>query len=180
MIAIVGMPGSGKSIAVSYIEKKGIPFIRFGDITDEGLKKESLEINPQNEKIFREKLRAEKGMAAYAIESKAKIDDLFMRNKTIAIDGLYSWEEYVYLKNLYPSLVLIALVSDSEIRYKRLSERKVRPLTLEEAKNRDEAEIEKLNKGGPIAFANYFIENNGDDINALYKKIDEVLVKLNI
>ena len=46
LIAFVGMPGAGKSEAVAYIEKKNIPFIRFGDLTDQQLIAHNLEINP--------------------------------------------------------------------------------------------------------------------------------------
>ena len=43
IIAIIGMPGAGKSEVISYIKNKGIPFVRFGKITDEGLKRAGLE-----------------------------------------------------------------------------------------------------------------------------------------
>ena len=44
-------------------------------------------------------------------------------------------------------------------RYARLSKRKVRPLNTEEAAGRDKAEIENVNKGGPIAMADFTILN---------------------
>jgi dephospho-CoA kinase len=52
------------------------------------------------------------------------------------------------------------------IRYPRLAGRPVRPLTAEEAASRDKSEIENLNKGGPIAMADYVIpnEHNLDDL----------------
>ena len=49
------------------------------------------------------------------------------------------------------------------IRYNRLSNRKVRPLTAVDAEKRDYAEIEYLYKGGPIAIADYYIDNNSDE-----------------
>jgi dephospho-CoA kinase len=180
ILAIIGMPGAGKSEAISYIEAKGIPFVRFGQITDEGLAKAGLPVTAENEQNFREKLRRELGMAAYAIQSKSKIDALLEKNKAIAIDGLYSWEEYVYLKKIYPNLILITIFAESGKRYARLTTREVRPLSVEEARKRDIAELEKLNKGGPIAIADYFIENSDDDKEALHKKIDTLLMRLNL
>ncbi len=172
------MPGSGKSEAIAYLKTKGIPSIRFGQITEDGLTANGFSITPENEQNFREKLRDELGMAAYAIKAKPHIDELLAKEKMIAIDGLYSWEEYVTLKKEYKNLILIALVVDSHKRHVRLSDRPIRPFSIEEAKDRDVAEIEKLHKGGPIAIAHYYIENNGDDKETLYRKIDTILNKI--
>lgn len=180
IIAIIGMPGSGKSEAISYIKSKGIPCIRFGELTDEGLANAGIPLTPENERIFREKLREELGMAAYAIQSKPKIDALLADNACIAIDGLYSWEEYLYLKKEYKGLTLVAMITGAQQRYERLKTRAVRPLTPEEARERDIAEIEHLNKGGPIAIADYYLENTDDTIEALHQKIDTLLEKLQV
>ncbi|MBI4078946.1 MAG: AAA family ATPase [Candidatus Levybacteria bacterium] len=180
LLAIVGMPGAGKSGAVSYIQKKGIPFVRFGQVTDEGLRAQGLTLTPENEKAFRENLRAQLGMAAYAIASKSKIEELLKANAVVVIDGLYSWEEYLFLKKEFPNLLLIHVYAEPQIRYKRLSERLVRPISFEKSRERDMAEIENLNKGGPIAIADYLIDNNSSNIQDLYKKIDELLDHLKI
>src|ERR1700722_273176 len=101
------MPGAGKSQATEYLQQQGIPFVRFGQLTDETVVNMGLEITPHNERIVRERLRKELGMAAYAIKAKPKIDALLKQHSVIALDGLYSWEEYVFLKRDYPQLVLI-------------------------------------------------------------------------
>lgn len=178
IIAIVGMPGAGKSETISYLQTKGIPFVRFGQITEDGLIKEGLTITPENEKHFRESFRGKHGMAAYARESQPKIDALLAKESLIAIDGLYSWEEYVTLRDAYESLVIVAIVADAAIRHERLGKRAVRPLTSDEARKRDVAEIENLNKAGPIAVADYYIDNNSDDKAALSQKIEAVLEKI--
>ncbi|MCL5970650.1 MAG: AAA family ATPase [Patescibacteria group bacterium] len=180
IIAIVGMPGAGKSEVTNYLEKKGMPSVRFGDITDLGVKELGIDLTPENEKVFREKLRKELGMEAYAVKSEAKIEKLLENNNVVVINGLYSWEEYIYLKNKFPNLVLIHVCAEPEIRYKRLANRSVRPLNFEESRGRDIAEIEGLSKGGPIAIADYMIENNSDNINDLYQKLDNLLKRLGI
>jgi dephospho-CoA kinase len=162
IIAIVGMPGAGKSVAAEFFRKKGIPILRFGDQTDISLKELNLERNEKNERYVREKLRKELGMAAMAKKIEPRILDAEKSHATIILDGLYSWEEYIYLTNKFPQLKLLCIWAPSGVRYARLAHRPVRPLTLEEAKSRDIAEIEKLNKGGPIAIADYIITNNGD------------------
>ncbi|MDO8657240.1 MAG: AAA family ATPase [Candidatus Levybacteria bacterium] len=180
ILAIVGMPGSGKSETTSYLKEKRFQTVRFGQVTDEGVTLLNLPLTPENERMFREKIRRELGMAAYAIKSKSKIENLLKENDVVIIDGLYSWEEYKYLKDEYQNLLLIHVYAEPQIRYKRLAERAIRPIDTKESRKRDIAELEKLNKGGPIAIADYLIENNTDDINELYQKIDKLLKRLGI
>lgn len=180
ILAFVGMPGAGKSEAIAYIEKKGIPFLRFGQITDEGVKALGLPLISENERKVREQLREELGMAAYAIKSKPKLADLLKEHEVIAIDGLYSWEEYTYLKKDFPNLILINIYAEPQVRYARLEKRPIRPVPAEKSRARDIAEIEKLNKGGPIAIADHLLENNGEHIEELYQKIDTLFERLHI
>lgn len=180
LIAFVGMPGSGKTEAVSFLQKKGFPTVRFGDLTEEKLQEQNLAITPENEKIAREALRQEYGMAAYAVKSKPKIDVMFVQHETVIVDGLYSWEEYLFLTEAYENMFVICVYTQRLVRYDRLAKRQVRPLTHDQAEARDRAEIENLNKGGPIAMADYMLENNSDKKETLYKKIDELLDHLDI
>jgi dephospho-CoA kinase len=180
IIAFVGMPGSGKSTASAYLQQKGLPFIRFGDLTDETVKLLGLPLNPENEKLAREKLRIEQGMAVYAIQAESKIRSLLANHPVIILDGLYSWEEYVFLKKRFSQLTVIHIYAEPEVRYKRLASRKVRPLSFEQARVRDLSELEKLNKGGPIAIADYLIENNNDDIMHLHGQIDALMRRLEL
>lgn len=89
LVAIVGMCGSGKSIASEYFEKLGYKKIYLGGITMDKLKEENLEVNPENEKMMRERLRREYGMGAYALLSIPKIEELIDK-ENVVLDGLYS------------------------------------------------------------------------------------------
>lgn len=180
VIAVVGMAGSGKSKVVAYLAQKGIPYVRFGELTDESLKEQGLAVTAENEQRFREDIRKKLGMAAYAIKAKPKIEELLKTHSIIVLDGLYSWEEYIFLKKEFPNIILICIYAEPRIRYERLTQRQIRPLSFEEARTRDIRELEILNKGGPIAIADYLIENNEDDIESLYKKIDTLLARLSI
>ena len=51
IIAIVGMCGSGKSVASDYLESIGYKKVYFGGVTMEKLKENGMEINPENERI---------------------------------------------------------------------------------------------------------------------------------
>lgn len=160
LVAIVGMVGSGKSELSKLFEEIGYKRIRFGDITEEVINKHGLQVNEENERKIREKLRDKYGMEAYAKLNLPKIQEALKANNVI-IDGLYSWEEYLYLKEKFNKIIFLAVYSSLEIRYDRLSDRDIRPLTKEQARERDNAEIENLNKAVPIAMADYTILNVG-------------------
>ncbi|MBR3661242.1 MAG: AAA family ATPase [Bacilli bacterium] len=177
IIAIVGMCGSGKSVASDYLESIGYKKVYFGGVTMEKLKESNMEINPENEKYMREKLRDELGMAAYAKILLPRIIE-YSTTDDVVLDGLYSWDEYVVLKEkLGDKLTMVAIVTDKYLRYDRLTKREIRPLTNEEALKRDIAEIENLAKGGPISIADFYILNNYDKetyINNLKNILDKI------
>ena len=160
IIAIVGMCGSGKSVACQLLEEKSFKKVYFGGVTLDKLKEEGLEDTPENEKYMREELRSELGMGSYAIILLPKIKEL-AKNDDVVLDGLYSWDELKILKEEFADeLTTIAIITDKALRYQRLSMRPERSLTKEEAEKRDIAEIENIAKAGPIAYADYYIDNN--------------------
>ena len=179
IIAIVGMCGSGKSVACEYLENKGYKKVYFGGVTMDVLKKENKEVNPENEREVRERLRREYGMSAYATLSLPKIEE-YVKESNVVIDGLYSWEELKVLKEKFPNILVLAIVANKTLRYNRLAEREIRPLTNVEANTRDVSEIENLQKGGPIVYADYYILNNDDydkymiDIKKTIKEMEEL------
>ena len=159
VVAIVGMAGSGKSEVASVFENSGFVRIRFGDVTDEAVQKRGLELNEANERYVRELLRQEHGMSAYARLNLPGIDSS-LKQADVIIDGLYSWEEYTFLKDYYrDNFHVVAVWASPSTRYARLSHRSVRGLAPEEAAGRDRAEIENSHKGGPIAVADFTIIN---------------------
>lgn len=172
IVAIVGMCGSGKSIASKYFEDLGYKNVYFGGVTMEKLKEAGLEVTPENEKMMREKLRRELGMGAYAKVLLPRILEL-SKDCDVVLDGLYSWSELKILEEEF-DMRTIAIVCDKNLRYDRLSKRDVRPFNNEEAKKRDITEIENIEKAGPIAYADYFIYNNGS-MEEYYKRLDEII-----
>lgn len=185
-IALVGMCGSGKSVVADALVEKGFQFFRFGQITLDIIMEEGMEVNEINERAIREGLRKEYGMGAYAIKNMPKIDT-FLANGNVVGDGLYSWAEYKILKDKYGDrLVIIAVYAPPKLRYDRLSNRKQsdddkeirnRQLSAEQAKSRDFSEIENLDKGGPIAMADFTLVNTGQ-VPELLKQLENVLGQL--
>lgn len=177
IVAIVGMCGAGKSVASDLLEEMGYQKVYFGGVTMDKLKEANLEITPENEKYMREKLRADLGMGAYAIVLLPKIIENFSKGNTV-LDGLYSWDELKILRNeLGDNLAVIAVTADRDLRYSRLAARPVRPFTIEQAEARDIAEIENSAKGGPIAMADYYIDNN-HDIETYKKRLLEIIEQI--
>jgi dephospho-CoA kinase len=177
LAAVVGMTGAGKSEVSHLFEKSGFIRIRFGDVTDEEVRKRGLELNEENERSTRELLRQKYGMAAYAVLNLSRID-LALKQQDVVVDGLYSWEEYNFLKNYFgDSFSVVAVWASPRTRYARLEKRADRRLTPEEATGRDKAEVENINKAGPIAMADFTILNDSS-LKELAKKTRVVIVSI--
>jgi len=177
VVAIVGMAGAGKTEVARLFEKDGYTRIRFGDATDDEARKQGLKLSEEKERRIREQIRKKYGMAAYAMLNLSRIDQALKRSPVV-IDGLYSWEEYKFLQNYYRgSFYVCAVWASPWTRYSRLAPRPERPLTEQEAYSRDMAEIEEINKGGPIAMADLTILNESTlkELNKEVKKTISIL-----
>ena len=169
IICVVGMAGAGKSEAADELARNGFAFLRFGQINLDKIKEQGLKPTEENERKIREELRKKYGMAALASLNIPKIDEL-LEKSNVVVDGLYGWSEYKILKEKYgKAMFVLAVFAPPELRYERLASRKVisdkdwrfRPFTEIEAQARDYNEIEKTEKGGPIAMADFTIINTG-------------------
>ena len=173
IIAFVGLTGSGKSSAVDYLTSKGYPKVYFGGIVLDAMTEAGLEHTQENEQPFREELREREGKDFVVNRIVTQIRGLIdAGQRRIIADGLYTWTEYKILKREFPGeLTVVAVVAPKHLRHHRLTMRPVRPLTVKEADQRDWAEIENLEKGGPIAIADHYIINNGN-LDHFHEQID--------
>jgi len=178
ILAIVGLPGAGKTETVEYLIKKtNWPKVYFGDVTFDEMKKDNIEINEANERKMRESIRARLGMGAYAILNIPKIKGLF-ENGSVVIESLYSWEEYLEMKKEFgDSFKVLAIFSSPETRIDRMENRPIRPLSKEDVISRDYAQIANLHQAGPIARADWTIVNEGTK-DELQQQIDKILEKI--
>ncbi len=161
-LALVGMPGSGKTLCAMHLKSRGFAHFRFGGIVEDEVRRRGLVVNPANEREVREDLRAHEGMNAIAIRALPHLKAALVSHRCLVIDGLYGFGEYKLLHaELGASMVVVAIVSSRHLRYQRLAQRADRPLSPEEAEARDEREIDTLEKGGPIAIADYTLVNDG-------------------
>ncbi len=176
IIAFVGMAGSGKSTAVEYLTAKGYPKVYFGGVVLQALEDAGLERTAENETIIREKLRREEGNDFVAQRIITQINHLIDAGQhRIIADGIYSWTEFKAMKHAFPGEVsVVAILAPRMLRHRRLASRPERPFTPEEAKHRDWDEIEHLEKGGPIAMADYFVIND-ESIDEFHADLEQTL-----
>lgn len=177
IIAILGLPGSGKTEVINYLIKKyNWPKVYFGDVTFDEIKRRGMEINEKNERAIREELRAKYGRLHYAsqvIEKMKNIKD----NTNVLVESLYDWQEYLFFKkNFQENFVTLAVYASPKTRHERLAIRKIRPLTPAEAQSRDYAQIENIFQAGPIAMADYTVNNEGT-FGELYNQIDKIITE---
>ena len=182
ILAVVGMSGSGKSTAIDCLVEHNIPKIYFGGIIYKAMAEAGIERTEDgaSERKFREEIRAKEGkdfVVKRAIQEARNL--INAGQKRIVLDGVYSWTEYKILRKEFPTeMTVVAIVAPKALRRKRIAERPDRPFDAKAAAERDQSEIENLEKGGPIAIADYYINNDGDiksfqsDFEKLMKEID--------
>ena len=177
ILAIVGLPGAGKTETTEYlIKKQGWPKIYFGQaVVDEAARRGTPE--EAGERAVREEFRAKDGMAAMAIANMPKIKSTF-ETTAVILESLYSWEEYLAVKKEFgENFKVLAIYASPKTRIERMKMRPVRPLTKQELESRDYSQIENLHQAGPIARADWTVVNEGT-LDGLFGNIDKVLKEL--
>ena len=181
IIAVVGMSGSGKSVVVDYLTEKGFPKVYFGGMIYKEMKRRGIEITAdgESEKRFREMIRETEGkdwVVKQVIEEAKNL--INAGQKRIVLDGLYSWTEYKILKKEFPGqLTVLAVVVPKALRHFRVGKRPERPFNTKEIQERDRAEVENLEKGGPIAMADYYVLND-ESVAKLHDDVDVILDRI--
>ena len=179
LFALVGMPGSGKGTCTSHLsETYGFPLIHFGNMLYEEVARRGLD-NVADEKFVREDMRRQEGPAVFAKRVAEKAKNYIAEGaQGIVIDGLYSWSEYKYLRETFgDKLVVIAVAAPRAVRYQRVLARtdSHRAYTsTAQIEKRDIDEMENLEKGGPIAFADFTLVNNTTP-DALLTDLDAIV-----
>lgn len=179
IFAFVGLAGAGKSSVVDYLTTKGYPKVYFGGIIYKAMQDAGIEITWESQTVFREEIREREGKDFVVKRVVREVHDLIDAGQhRILLDGLYTWSEYKILRHEFPGeMTVIAIVTPKRLRKRRLATRPDRPMTSQEVDERDWSEIENLEKGGPIAIADYYI-NNDHSLDKLHTDIDALLKEL--
>ncbi len=173
IIALVGLPGAGKTEAAIYFKKKGLPVISFGKIINDYIEQHNLTHSIDNHKKIALELRKKYGEEALAILNENKIKKTLEKNKFVVIDGLRSFKEYLYLKEKFSraKIKIVTIYADKDIRYARINKRQERSQLVGE--ERDLHELLNLNMAPTIAFCDYLIKNNFSR-EEFFDKLEEV------
>lgn len=173
ILAIVGMPGSGKTEAASFFREKEVATISFSDIINNYIDENKLKHDEETHHRLRNEFREKHGKEAFAVMNEERINDSLKERNMLVIEGMRSWEEYTYLKKKFSKvrIFILALYADKKLRYKRISTRKYRSNLYGE--ERDINELIDTNMGPTIAFADFFVKNNFS-LEELHDKLEEV------
>jgi dephospho-CoA kinase len=184
VIALVGMPGAGKGTCTDYISQTyNLPLLHFGNMLYEEVARRGLD-NVADEKFVREDMRAQEGPAVLAKRIASQAQELINQGaKGVVLDGLYSWSEYKYLRSQFGDrLIVVAVAAPRLERYRRVLARQDghrKYTSVEQIITRDTDEIENLEKGGPIANADYTVVNDADT-RTLYEHLDKIVSSLRL
>jgi len=162
IIALVGMPGSGKTLAVKVARDMGIPVVAMGDVVREEVRARGLEENPENVGKVSMGLREEEGQQAIAERTLTKIKQ--EKANVVLVEGIRSLAELELFKENFPDFTLIAIHSSPKTRFKRLYERE-RADDAKDYKTFHERDARELNYGigSAIAMADHVIVNEGSE-----------------
>jgi len=173
IIAIVGLPGAGKTDAADFFREKNLPVISFGEVINEYIEKNKLPHVEETHKKVRLQLREKYGMEALAVLNEKKIAKILKKEMVLVIDGLRSWEEYLYLKKKFPKvkIYLLAIYADKHLRWERLMKRPQRNKLYGEERDLDE--LIGINMAPTIAYADFLVKNNFS-VEDYHDKLEEV------
>lgn len=179
ILAFVGLTGSGKSTAVEHFTTLGFPKVYFGGIIYEAMAEAGISKGEENEAHFRVEIREKEGTDFIVKRIIKQIHELADAGQhRIIADGIYTWDEYKAIKHEFPGeTTVVAVTAPKHMRYHWLESRTDRPQTLQTSADRDQHEIETLQKGGPIAAADFFIMNNGS-LDNFYTQLDTIAESL--
>lgn len=151
--------------------------LHFGNMVYDEVQRRGLD-NVKDEVFVREDMRNKEGRAVLAKHIARKASEYFDKGpETVVLDGLYSWSEYKYLAETFgDQLTVIAIAAPKQVRRQRVFDRKDthRKYTMHQLVTREIDEIETLEKGGPIAYADYTIVNDSSP-ETMLDKLDLVL-----
>jgi dephospho-CoA kinase len=163
VLAVCGMPGSGKGEFAQVFMEAGIPVRSMGDMVREEVARRDLEVVPEVFGQVASDLRREFGEDVLAVRLTAAIDELLKIHSLVLIDGLRGTAEYSVFKSTWGErFQSVAIHTDKDIRFERMMARgRSEDGGIATFEARDEREkgwgLEEL-----IDDADVLIENNDD------------------
>jgi dephospho-CoA kinase len=158
VIGLVGMPGSGKSVAAEVARKLGFTVLVMGDVVREELVKRGLKATPATLGRVMVELRAEEGAAVVAKKTIAKM--MRVKSQRLIVDGVRSLAEVEEFKQQFPEFKLVAIHSSPDTRFHRIFTRRRSDDASDRRvfTTRDRREL-TVGIGSAIALADYVLIN---------------------
>ncbi len=163
VIAVCGLPASGKGEFAAILAETGIPVLSMGDMIRAEVKKRNIEEYPEVFGEVAQQLRQQFGDDVLAVRLCSAVDELLEDHNIVLIEGLRGIAEYdVFDAHWQDRFSTVAVIADTEVRFQRIQSRG-RPEDGDRTslKIRDEREIgwglSKL-----IERADYKIINDGN------------------
>ena len=163
VLAVCGMPGSGKGEFAKVFMEVGIPVRSMGDMVREEVARRDLEVVPEVFGQVASDLRREFGEDVLAVRLTAAVDELLNTHSLVLIDGLRGTAEYSVFKSTWGErFQSVAIHTDKDIRFERMLARgRSEDGGIATFEARDEREkgwgLEEL-----IDDADVLVENNDD------------------
>ena len=173
VLAIIGLPGAGKTETAEYFAKKKLPIIHFGNVINDYIDEKRLSHTEKIHKDLRKKFRKQYGMEAFAKLNLEKISKALNGNSVVVIEGLRSWEEYEFLREKLGGIkiVLLQIWASKETRDERIKNRKKRSEIR--GKERDLNEVLGTNMGPTLSLSDYLVVNDRS-VEDLHERLEQV------
>ncbi len=145
ILAFVGAPASGKSVAATVAKDLGIPVITMGDVIREELRRRHLPVTDENAGRVANEFRANEGLDAIAKRCLPRIQDVSVSggNEVVVVDGIRGVAEVEAFKREFgANFVLVRVDAPFSLRYARIKNRGRGDdsLAIDEFKAREERE----------------------------------------
>ncbi|MBN1454818.1 MAG: flagellar hook-basal body complex protein FliE [Methanomicrobia archaeon] len=182
ILAFIGAPASGKTVAATVAKDLGIPVITMGDVIRDELQRRTLPVTDENAGSIANELRANEGLDAIAKRCFPRIHDLMVRggteaeHKLIVVDGIRgSAEVEAFKREFGQNFALVLIDAPLSLRYTRIKNRGRGDdlLSLAEFKTR-EARENRWGMGEAMKQADYVVRNEGS-LRAFKERIKALL-----
>ncbi len=163
VVAIVAMPGSGKSEAADVARQLDIPVVTMGDVIREACRERGLEVTEETMGEVATDLRESGGDAAIAERSIPLLEETTEECETVLVDGIRGIAEVERFREAFgDDFELISIEVPFETRLERIRERGRDPSAEreEDLRQRDEREL-GYGMGEAMDRADVTIENTG-------------------
>jgi dephospho-CoA kinase len=124
VIAVCGLPASGKGEFAAILAETGIPVLSMGDMIRAEVKKRNIEEYPEVFGEVAQQLRQQFGDDVLAVRLCSAVDELLEDHDIVLIEGLRGIAEYdVFDAHWQDRFSTVAVIADTEVRFQRIQSR---------------------------------------------------------